>query len=246
MKFSPPLQRATLQRRYKRFLADVELETGEQLTLHCPNTGSMKHCQPSGARVLFSDSNNPKRKYRYSWEAVQVAHGHWAGINTARANELVAEAIEAGLVSDLLPIGGLHREVKWQDARLDLALGGREQPHTLIEVKNVTLGPGPDEADDGVVRFPDAVTERGRKHLRTLIEVARAGHRAVLFFCVQHTGATVVRPADGIDAEYGRLLREAMERGVEVRAWKAVITPELLTLHEPVEVASGVDSLSAQ
>lgn len=242
MKFSPPLQTATLVQRYKRFLADVETETGELLTLHCPNTGSMKHCQPEGAAVLFSDSNNPKRKYPYTWEAVQVPRGHWVGINTARPNELVQEAIEAGLVSGLKPTGGLHREVTWQNARFDLALGDRDFPHTLIEVKNVTLGPGPDEPDDGVIAFPDAVTERGRKHLQTLIEVVRAGGRAVLFFCVQHTGARAVRPADEIDPHYGQLLREAVERGVEVLAWKTVITPELFALDEPVPIKMKEES----
>ena len=242
MRFSPPLQEGFLIRRYKRFLADVELETGELLTLHCPNTGSMKHCQPEGAEILFSDSNNPKRKYQYTWEAVRVAHGHWAGINTSRTNELVHEAIEAEMVPGLRPTGGLHREVTWQDARFDLALGDRDYPHTLIEVKNVTLGPGPDEPDDGVIAFPDAVTERGRKHLRTLIEVVRNGGRAVLFFCVQHTGAQAVRPADEIDAEYGRLLREAMNRGVEVLAWKTVIHPEVFALDEPVPVKTKEES----
>lgn len=236
MKFNPPLQEGFLLRRYKRFMADVELETGELLTLHCPNTGSMKHCQPEGAAVLFSDSGNPKRKYRHTWEAVQVAHGHWAGINTSRTNEMVFEAIEAGLVPGLSAAGGLHREVKFGDSRFDLALGERDRPHTFIEVKNVTLGPGPDEADTGVIRFPDAVTERGQKHLQTLIEVVRTGGRAVLFFCVQHTGAREVQSADDIDPRYGQLLREAVERGVEVMAWKTSISPKLFALDEAVPV----------
>lgn len=237
MRFRPPLREGFLVRRYKRFLADVELDTGELLTLHCPNTGSMKHCQPAGAPVLFSDSDNPKRKYRHTWEAVRVAHGHWAGINTSRTNELVEEALAAGLVPGLTATGGLHREVTWGDSRFDLALGDRTLPHTLIEVKNVTLGPGPNDPDDGVIAFPDAITERGRKHLQTLIEVVRGGGRAVLFFCVQHTGARAVRPADEIDARYGELLREAVARGVEVLAWRTVITPELFALDEAVPVA---------
>ena len=239
MKFSPPLQEGFLLRRYKRFMADVELETGELLTLHCPNTGSMKHCRPEGAPVLFSDSGNPKRKYRHTWEAVQVAHGHWAGINTSRTNEMVFEAVEAGMVPELSATGGLHREVKFGDSRFDLALGDRERPHTFIEVKNVTLGPGPDDEDDGIIRFPDAVTERGQKHLQTLIEVVRTGGRAVLFFCVQHTGAQEVRPADDIDPRYGQLLREAVDRGVEVLAWKTLISPTLFALDEAVPVNLG-------
>lgn len=242
MKFRPPLQQGYLLRRYKRFLADVELETGEQVTLHCPNTGSMKNCQPEGARVLFSESDNPKRKYRHTWEAVQVAHGHWAGINTSRTNELVAEAVEAGLVPGLSATGGLHREVTFTNSRFDLALGARDMPHTWIEVKNVTLGPAAEEGDTGVLYFPDAVTDRGQKHLQTLIEVVRQGGRAVLFFCVQHTGARQVRPADHIDARYGELLREAAERGVEIIAWKTKISPTLFSLDRPVPVNLEVGS----
>lgn len=236
MRFRPALQEGTLLRRYKRFLADVELDTGEVLTLHCPNTGSMKNCQPEHARVLFSESDNRKRKYPHTWEAVQVAHGHWAGINTSRTNELVAEALEAGLVPELPPTGGLHREVTFGNSRLDLALGARELPHTWIEVKNVTLGPAAGEEDTGVLYFPDAVTERGQKHLQTLIDIVREGGRAVLFFCVQHTGAREVRPADHIDARYGELLREACERGVEVLAWRTRISPELFALERAVPV----------
>lgn len=236
MKFHPRLQEGRLVRRYKRFMAEVELETGEQLTIHCPNTGSMKNCLPENARVLFSESDNPKRKYPHTWEAVQVAHGHWAGINTARTNELVSEAIEAGMISGLAPTGGLHREVTFGDSRLDLALGARELPHTWIEVKNVTLGPGVGEEDTGILYFPDAVTSRGQKHLQALIDVAREGGRAVLFFCVQHTGAREVRPADHIDARYGELLREAMKRGVEVMAWRTRISPGRFALEQAVPV----------
>ncbi|WP_133490214.1 DNA/RNA nuclease SfsA [Alcanivorax sp. 24] len=226
MKFDPPMQAVTLLRRYKRFLADVRQADGSEITVHCPNTGSMKHCVLPGweQAALISDSGNDKRKYRHTLEAVQVAHGHWAGVNTGRPNALVAEAIAQGRVRELEPGAGVLREITFGDSRFDLALGERAAPHTFIEVKNVTLGPGPDDPDDGVIAFPDSITERGQKHLRTLMSVAASGKRAVLFFCVQHSGAVAVRPADEIDARYGELLREAMEKGVEVLAWKTAMT----------------------
>lgn len=237
MKFDPPLQRGILLHRYKRFMADIVTEAGETLTLHCPNTGSMKHCTPEGAAVLYSDSGNPRRKYRHTWEAVQVAHGHWAGINTARTNALVAEAILAGRLP-ALGAGHLRREVRWGDSRFDLALGGEDgaPPHTLIEVKNVTLGPGPDDLDHGVITFPDAVTLRGQKHLQTLMQVVQAGQRAVLVFCVQHTGASEVQPADEIDPKYGALLRQAHQAGVDIMAWKTIISADEMALAEAVPV----------
>ncbi len=236
MNFEPPLVGVTLLRRYKRFLADVRLADGEEITVHCPNTGSMRFCVLPGVEqaALISDSGNPKRKYRHTLEAVQVAHGHWAGVNTGRTNALVSEALRAGRLPGLDPADGVEREVTFGDSRFDLALGERAAPHTYIEVKNVTLGPGPDEPDHGVIRFPDSVTERGQKHLLSLMEVVRAGRRAVLFFCVQHSGARAAGPADHVDARYGRLLRGAMEAGVEVRAWRTRMAPECFELDAEV------------
>lgn len=228
MQFDPPLERVTLLRRYKRFMADVRRQDGSEITVHCPNTGSMKNCVLPGVEqaALISDSGNPKRKYRHTLEAVQVAHGHWAGVNTARTNALVEEAVRAVLIPELDPCSGVEREVKCGDSRFDLALGERSEPHTFIEVKNVTLGPGPDDEDDGVIAFPDSVTERGQKHLQTLMQVVASGKRAVLFFCVQHSGASAARPADEIDRRYGELLREAKQSGVEILAWQVSLQPD--------------------
>jgi sugar fermentation stimulation protein A len=239
MKFDPPLQQARLIRRYKRFMADVMLADGSELTLHCPNTGSMKHCQPAGAAVLYSDSGNPARKYRHTLEAVQVAHGHWAGVNTSRTNALVAEALLARQLTGLKRFTALRREVTFLDSRFDIALDHADGSTTYIEVKNVTLGPAEGEPDHGVIAFPDAVTERGQKHLRTLMEVVRQGHRAMLFFCVQHTGAITVRPADDIDPHYGQLLRQAASSGVRVLAWKTRISPSEFVLDRVVPVQLG-------
>ncbi|KZY19110.1 sugar fermentation stimulation protein SfsA, partial [Alcanivorax sp. HI0035] len=161
---------------------------------------------------------------------------HWAGVNTSRPNALVEEAIRAGAVTGLNPGSGVEREVKYGDSRFDLALGERSDPHTFVEVKNVTLGPGPNDPDDGVIAFPDSVTERGQKHLLTLMEVVASGKRAVLFFCVQHSGAQAARPADEIDARYGVLLREAVEKGVEVLAWKVALSADGFRLEHPLPI----------
>ncbi len=237
MTFDPPLERVTLLRRYKRFMADVVRADGSEITVHCPNTGSMKNCVlGTPQQAWISDSGNPRRKYRHTLEALQVAHGHWAGVNTARPNRLVEEAIHAGIIPELDPADGVEREVKYADSRFDLALGARGEPHAFVEVKNVTLGPGPEDPDDGVIAFPDSITERGQKHLMTLMDVVATGKRAVLCFCVQHSGATAARPADEIDARYGALLREAVEKGVEVIAWKVALSPGGFRLEKPLPI----------
>lgn len=236
MLFDPSLEPVILLRRYKRFLADVRRADGSEITVHCPNTGSMRNCVLPEVEqaALISDSGNPKRKYQYTLEALEVAHGHWAGVNTSRTNSLVEEALRAGLIPELQPDTGVEREVRFGDSRFDLALGERAEPHTFIEVKNVTLGPGPEDPDDGVIAFPDSITERGQKHLQTLMQVVSEGRRAVLFFCVQHTGAKAARPADEIDVRYGELLREAIANGVEVLAWKVELTPQRFELKQPL------------
>lgn len=234
MIFEEPLAQGVLVKRYKRFMADVVTASGEELTIHCPNTGSMKNCLIDGAAVLFSDSKNPKRKLRHSWEAVQVAHGHWAGINTHRANALVEEALLAGMLEEYAGLA-VRREVTWGDSRFDFALGD-EGNFLFLEVKNVTLGPAKDEPDTGVMYFPDAVTTRGQKHLQTLTALVREGREAVLLYCVQHTGAKEVRPAEHIDPDYARLLREAADAGVMIRALKAEISAQHITLVEEIPV----------
>ena len=233
MDFSPPLQAGTLEKRYKRFLADIRLDDGRHVTAHCPNTGSMLGCAEVGSRVWLSPADNPKRKLSYTWELVELAGGHLACINTARPNGLVAEAIASELVPDLQGYRNLRREVRYgQGSRIDLWLGDHIEgrPNAWVEVKNVTLGSG----DQG--RFPDAVTVRGQKHLRELMLKAEAGERAVLFFCVSHTAVTSVRPADDIDPLYGQLLRQAVAAGVEVMAWRLHISPSGMEVEAPVPV----------
>ena len=211
--------RGQLQRRYKRFLADVILEDGRAITAHCPNTGSMKHCVEAGAEVWLSVSDNPGRRYPYTWEYIVTGRGDWICVNTGNANRLVEEAVVAGRIVELSGYREVLREVRYgaQNSRVDLKLSGRG-PDCYVEVKSVTLLEKPVSRGDGF--FPDAVTERGSKHLRELMGVVQQGDRAVQLFCVQHTGIKRVRPADHIDADYGELLREAAGCGVEILAYK--------------------------
>ncbi|WP_404367863.1 DNA/RNA nuclease SfsA [Marinobacter sp.] len=215
---TPPLVEGRLIRRYKRFLADVRLADGSEVIAHCPNTGSMLGCQPENARVWLSVSDNPKRKLRYTWELVETAPGVLACINTGRPNHQARAAIEAGVVPELSDYPRIQAEKRYgsEKSRIDLHLSGHDsRPDTWVEVKNVTL------CEDAAGYFPDAVTARGQKHLRELMAQAAAGDRAVLLFCVNHTGITEVRPADHIDPVYGRMLREAGAVGVELMAWQA-------------------------
>jgi sugar fermentation stimulation protein A len=231
MKFNP-LTPATLIKRYKRFLADVELGGGETITVHCPNTGAMTGCAEPGSRVWLSLSDNPKRKYPYTWELVETIAGDRACIHSVKANALVKEAIEGGIVDVLSGYDRIRTEVKFgaENSRVDLLLdSGGDQ--CFVEVKSVTL-----LLKEGLGAFPDAVSERGRKHLRELIEMKRQGHRAVLFFCVQHSGIDRVAPADLIDPRYGETFREALAAGVEVLAYGASISPQAILLDKALPV----------
>ncbi|NWO08015.1 MAG: DNA/RNA nuclease SfsA [Alteromonadaceae bacterium] len=239
MNFPEALVQGRLIRRYKRFLADVRLADGSEVTAHCPNTGSMLGCQPDNARVWLTPSNNPKRKLKYTWELVEAAPGQLACVNTARPNGQAREAIEAGRVPELAGYRECRSEVRYgeEKSRIDLLLSGHpDSPDAWVEVKNVTLA----EGHEGF--FPDAVTTRGQKHLRELKAQVANGDRAVLFFVVNHTAIEEVRPADHIDARYGVLLREAVEAGVEVLAYRAGLADEdgeptgSLALAEPVPV----------
>ncbi|MDH0748932.1 DNA/RNA nuclease SfsA [Pseudomonas sp. GD03842] len=223
MHFSPELEEARLLQRYKRFLADVETPAGERLTIHCPNTGSMLNCMMPGGRIWFSRSSDPKRKLPGTWEISETPQGRFACVNTGRANKLVEEALLAGVITELNGFTGLRREVAYgqENSRVDFRLDYPDGP-LFLEVKSVTLG---FDADD-VAAFPDAVTQRGAKHLRELAALARDGVRAVLLYCVNLTGVEAVRPAEEIDAAYVVALREAVAAGVEVMAYGVQLTPQ--------------------
>jgi len=237
MIFDPPLVQAKLLRRYKRFLADVILATGEHCTVHCPNTGSMRNCLIEGSPCYLSESTNPKRKYRYTWELASVPGGHLACINTQRANALVAEGIADGRVKELSGFDVCARERKYgkERSRIDLLLSG-QRGDCYVEVKSVTLAEG-----ETAGFFPDAVSRRGQKHLRELQAIAQQGCRAVLFFCIQHSGIESVAPAAHIDPAYAAQLREAVSAGVELLAYRTAISLQGLELTDsvPVVLESG-------
>jgi sugar fermentation stimulation protein A len=226
MKFAAPLTEGRLIKRYKRFLADVELSDGQLITAHCPNTGSMLGvCEP-GSRVWLSHSDSTTRKYAYTWELVEVG-ATLVGINTALPNRLVEEAIVGRRISALQGYHHIRREVRYgnEASRIDLLLTNVAGKACYVEVKNVTAA-----VSEGVALFPDAVSERGSKHLRELMEMVQQGHRAVLVFCVQRSDVKEVRPADDIDPVYGRTLREALAGGVEVLAYKATLSSREISL----------------
>ncbi len=237
MQDSNDWQSGLLIKRYKRFLADVCLPDGREITIHCPNTGSMKNCILPESRCWFSRSDNPKRKYPNTWEVATTPSGALAGINTHRANALVGEALAASLIDSLAQYSTIQPEVKYgaENSRIDFLLSHNEA-QCYVEVKNVTLMDAP-----GQGMFPDAVSTRGTKHLRELMAMVDAGHRAVLLYCVQHNQIEWVEPAACIDPDYAQTLRQAMDAGVEVLAYKASIQPEQsmikLTHEIPVQVS---------
>lgn len=234
MEFESPLQAATLVRRYKRFLADVILPDGQELTVHTPNTGAMTGCAEPGSTIFLRDTQNPKRKYRYSWEMSQNTAGTLIGVHTGITNALVSEAITSGVVAELQGYGKIRQEVKYgrENSRIDLLLEGHaKQPDCYVEIKNVTTC---DQNAAGY--FPDAVSTRASKHLRELMQVVGEGGRAVIFFCVQREDVQAVRPADEIDKLYGDTLRQAMAARVEALAYQAEVTPASITLQSGLPV----------
>jgi len=223
-----PLLAGLLLRRYQRFFAEVELPDGQVVTAHTPNTGSMRQCAVPGHRVLLSVSANPARMLPYTWELVEV-NGCWADVNTLRANRVVEEALRNGTIAGFADCT-VRPEFPWGASRFDFLLeSGGER--TLLEVKNVTLCCG-----DHLACFPDAVTERGQKHLRGLLQAKREGWRAAVLFLVQRGEAAAFTPADAIDPEYGRLLRAAVTGGVEALAFRTKVTPEEVTIDRVLPV----------
>lgn len=226
----PPLTRGQLIRRYKRFLADIKLETGEFITAHCPNSGSMKGCAIPGSLVWLSMSDNPKRKYRYTWELIRVPET-LVGINTLVPNKLVKQSIEAGLIKNLSGFSRVTAEIKTSShTRLDLLLENEAEEKCYVEIKNCTL------VEDGTAMFPDAETKRGQKHLDELARLVLQGHRGVIFYLIQRMDANVFIPADRIDAVYGEKLRQAEKKGVEVIAMDTVINTEMIRIKNEVPV----------
>lgn len=234
MKFAHPLIPGKLIKRYKRFLTDVELDSGEIVTAHCANSGSMLSVNEPGARVWLSPANDPKRKLKYTWELIQLGDA-MVGINTQHPNRVVADAIEAGLIPELTGYDSLKREVKYgKNSRIDILLQSDDKPKCYVEVKNTTMRR--DLSPGAPAEFPDSVTVRGAKHLVELSDMVREGHRAVMFYLVQRDDADAFTVAADIDPTYAGHLTSAMNAGVEVVAYTCRITPEEIVVTTPVKV----------
>ena len=236
MRYFPPLLSGRLIRRYQRFFADIALDDawhgGATITAHTPNTGAMTGCAEPGSAVWVSRDDKPHRKLHYTWELAS-SDGAWVGVHTGRANALAQEAIEAGVIRELAGCARIRREVPYgENSRIDLLLEGDGVAPCYVEVKSVTLGRG------GVALFPDAVTERGAKHLRELMAAVERGARAAMLFAVQREDCARFAPADAIDPEYGVLLRRAARAGVILLAYRARVNPEEVRLEcaLPVEL----------
>jgi sugar fermentation stimulation protein A len=228
MKFSTPLIQGTLIKRYKRFLADIQLADGSIVIAHCPNTGAMTGCAEPGWKVWLSPSNNPKRKLLFTWEVVLTDQLNWIGINTQKANILVKEAIQETNIAELAGYKTLQGEVRFgeENSRIDFLLTDPEKSDCYVEVKSVTL------LDNNAGYFPDSKTLRGQKHLRELNLIAKQGKRAVLFFCVQHSGIQSVQVAKHIDPDYAKELKQAMLSGVQILCYSCKISPEKIYINQ--------------
>lgn len=234
MHFDTPLISGTLIKRYKRFLADIELDDGRVITAHSPNTGSMKGCAEPGSRVWLRDTANPNRKYPYAWELTTSTENSLVGINTGIVNKLVEQAIQQGVVSELQGYAQIHSEVKYgqENSRIDLLLSSTGKlADCYVEIKNVTA-----INEHGVAIFPDAVSERATRHLRELMHVVKQGQRGVIFFCIQREDIEQFAPADKIDPVYGEMLRKAASHGVEVIAYKARVSVNEIYLDTAIPV----------
>jgi sugar fermentation stimulation protein A len=228
MRFPAAPLEGRLVRRYQRFFAEVELDGGERLVAHCPNTGSLLGCLAPGSRVWLRDSGNPERKLRFTWQAVRIGRT-WVNVDTSLPNRVVAEAVATGAVAELGGYARVRREVPYGRAsRIDLLLEDDARGPCHVEVKSTTL------AEDGAALFPDAATERGTKHLGELARLARRGRRAVQFFFVSRADVKVFRPADAIDPRYCRALRRAVGAGVEVLAYTTRVEARRLELLRPL------------
>ena len=239
MRFSAPLVEGRLVRRYKRFLSDVELHTGEMVTAHCANPGSMLGLTTPGSRVWLSRSDNPKRKLAFSWELIEVDLGRGAtlvGINTSSPNGAVASAIQNDLIPELTGYASLRREVRYGgNSRIDILLEDEARPPCYVEIKNVHL-----MREAGLAEFPDSVTVRGAKHLAALSQMAAASARAVMVYFVQRGDADAFALAEDIDPTYAAAFRAAAASGVEALALVSSLSLEGLSPPRPIPLIPPV------
>lgn len=238
MHFDAPLIPATLVRRYKRFLADVVLDTGEVTTVHVANPGAMTGLDRPLSRVWLSDSRNPQRKYPLTWELVETDLGNGpelVGVNTGHPHQLVAEALEVGLIPQLRGYASVRREVRYgQNSRIDFLLEDPVRPACYLEIKNVHLMRQP-----GFAEFPDCVTERGARHMRELAAMRRSGARAVLLLVVQISSADRFAVAADIDPGYATAFAQARTGGVEILAWRCNVGLDGIAIAAPVPIVAA-------
>ncbi len=234
MRFQTPLVPGDLVRRYKRFLADVTLEDGQQVTAHCANPGSMMGLAVPGSRVWLEPNDDPKKKLKYGWRLVDHGNGHFTGVDTAVPNRMLRSALEAREVPGLTGHDTLRAEVPYGErSRIDFLLSQSGLPDTYVEVKSVTL-----MRQAGLAEFPDSVTARGTKHLHELAEMTRLGHRAVMLYLVQRTDCDRLTLARDIDPAYAAAWLRATRSGVETIAMGCQITPEAVTLGAPMQMVA--------
>lgn len=232
MRFQTPLVPGRLIRRYNRFLADVTLDSGEDVTAHCPNPGAMLGLREPGLRVWLEPNDDPKRKLRHGWRLVELPGGHWAGIDAGLPNRVVREALENARIRELAAWSALRAEVGYGErSRVDFLLTGPDLPDAYVEVKNVHL-----RRDGDWAEFPDSVTARGARHMAELARMAEAGHRAVVIYLVQRTDCARFRLADDIDPAYAAACRAARAAGVEMLCYGTRIDVEGVSLAHPLPV----------
>lgn len=237
MDFASPLTPGTLVRRYKRFFADVALDSGEEIITHCPNPGAMLGISTPGMRAWVSKSDNPKRKLAHTLEVIE-ADGGMVGVNTMLPNKLVDEALQNGVIAELAGYDTVRREVKYgENSRVDFLLEHADRPPCFLEVKNVNVMRTP-----GLAEFPDCVSLRALKHLDDLAREAAAGARAVLLFAIQRTDCDLFDAAYDLDPAYGARLKEVAGQGVEVLCYGSDISEKAISLTRPMPWRAAVEA----
>ena len=231
MKFTTPLIPARLIRRYKRFLADVQLEDRREVTAHCANPGSMMGLAEPGTKVWLEPNDDPKKKLKFGWRLVDHENGHFTGVDTSIPNKAMKAALLAHEVPGLPPYNLVRSEVEYgENSRIDFLLSG-DGPDTYVEVKSVTLSRNP-----GMAEFPDSVTKRGAKHLAELSQMVAEGHNALMFYLVQRTDCNAMTLANDLDPAYAAAFAEARAAGVKAQAQACKISPQAITLGAPIRL----------
>lgn len=222
------LYEGTFLRRYKRFFADIKLDHGDEIVAHVPNTGSMKTCLGENWKALVSQSDDPKRKLKYTLEYIKSPDG-LIGVNTSKTNSIVKEALQKNLIPELVGYKSLESEKSILDSRFDFFLSNHESAKDcFLEVKNVTM------AKNGMAFFPDAETTRGQKHLKELIRLKNQGYRSVMLFIIQREGISSFQVASDIDPVYAELLVEASLSGVEVLIYQTSFDLPFVSVHQKI------------